>query len=101
MRSIGMQGGLPPLYLPASGSGFGYYGLGFRSGYGYGQFASPLYHPVGASTEPGPYYSPAFNSLPGTPSPEAASRGWGYAPPWSKAYRQGEPVAQHGLFHRH
>lgn len=98
MREAGMQGGLPPLYLPASGSGFGYFGYGFNSGNS--GFGSPLYHPVGASTEPSPYYDPVFNSLVGTPTPEAASRPYTFSPPWSKDYRQGQP-RQHKLFSRH
>lgn len=102
MRAAGMQGGLPPLYYPASGSGFGYYGFGYGSGFWNREFMSPLYHPVGASTEPGPYYSPAVSSSLGTPSPAAAAKGWGYSPPWSKAYREGQPRRSIGhLFHRH
>jgi hypothetical protein len=95
MRQAGMQGGLPPLYIGPSGSGYGVYGLGFsRSG---GALTSPLYHPVSASTEPNLYYDPVFNAMPGAPSPEVASRGWGYSPPWSKAYRGGE-TRKHKLF---
>jgi hypothetical protein len=86
MRAIGMHGGATPLYVPAAGSGIGLYGFG----YGNSGLTSPLYHPVGSSTEPSPFYDPVFSSLAGTPSAATADKGWTYSPPWSKAYRQGE-----------
>ena len=87
MRAIGMQGGATPLYVPAAGSGIGLYGFG----YGNSGLTSPLYHPVGSSTEPSPFYDPVFSSLAGTPTATAESKTWTYSPPWSKAYRQGVP----------
>ncbi len=78
-------------------NGFGYRmrQLGMRGGYW-----TPLYYPLDAGNGPGVYYLPTFSSINGTPTPAAAERGWSYSPPWSKAYRQGEPRQALGLFGR-
>ena len=80
----------------SNGLGYRMRQLGMRGGYWV-----PLYYPPDAGNGPGVYYSPIFSTAYTAPTAKAEANGWGYSPPWSKAYRQGEPVAQHGFFHRH
>jgi hypothetical protein len=69
-----------------------------------GGYWTPLYYPQDFGNGPGPYYLPAFSSMNGAPSAEASTKGWGYSPPWSKAYRQGEEKIRRTsfrqMFHR-
>lgn len=58
---------------------------------------TPLYYASFSSTGPTAYYDAQWSGINGAPSPEVASRGYGYSPPWSAAYRQGEP-RKHKLF---
>ncbi len=58
---------------------------------------TPLDYPPDSTTGPTAYYSPAWSAINGAPAAEVASRGYGYSPPWSAAYRQGEP-RKHKLF---
>ena len=58
---------------------------------------TPLDYSPDSTTGPTAYYSPAWSAINGTPPPDVASRGFGYSPPWSAAYRQGEPK-KHKLF---
>jgi hypothetical protein len=80
-------------------------GLGYRMrqlGMRGGGYWTGLYYPVDASNGPGVYYLANFNGLNGAPSEKALAAGWGFSPPWSKAYRQGQPRKPLGhLFHRH
>ena len=57
----------------------------------HGGYWTPLYYPPDSSTGPTAYYSTAWSGLNGIPRPDVATRGWGYSPPWSANYRQGEP----------
>ena len=85
-------------------AGFGRWGV--SNGFGYSVNGSPnqgyytglgsnLYAPGGPSM----YYGPEWNGLNGYPRPDVATRGWGYSPPWSASYRQGEPK-KHRLLSR-
>lgn len=81
----------------SNGLGYRMRQLGMRGGYW-----TPLYYPPDASNGPGVYYLASFNGLNGTPTPAAEANGWGFSPPWSKAYRQRQPRKPLGhLFHRH
>lgn len=60
-------------------------------------YYTPLDDPVGSSTGPSSYYAAPWSGINGAPSPDVASRGFGYSPPWSAAYRRGEP-RKHKLF---
>ncbi|MDB5350200.1 MAG: hypothetical protein JWN86_1447 [Planctomycetota bacterium] len=81
-----------------AGDPAGWFRWGFSNTFGYGLkgargqgYMPGLYMPIDAGNGPGVYYSPIFTSFNGAPSPEVASRGWGFSPPGSAAYRQGEP----------
>lgn len=63
-------------------------------------YYTPLTNPVDFGNGPSPYYQSVWSGLNGVPRPDVAERGWGYSPPWSANYRQGEPRKLAGLFHR-